>query len=337
MLELLLPLCLSMLMTVVLVLPLRGWLVMKGLVDQPGGRRSHEVATPRGGGLAMVVAVLIVVNIFAVPSPAIWGISGLVLLLAGLGWLDDASDLPVKWRFGMQLLIAAMMLALTGTVDSVAFGSLELNWPWLWSGLGLVAVVWLINLHNFMDGSDGLLAMQGAWTGLAMAALMHPKGGIGALLAIVMAGACLGFLLWNRPPARVFMGDSGSLLIGGLVGLLALSGAASGLVSIWVSLIITALFVVDATATLVRRVVRGSRWYNAHREHAYQKLISGGWSHGRVLLLYGSMNLLIVLPVLLLANRFPDQEMLLALGLVGLLTFAWWRLHDTLDKEANQQ
>lgn len=331
MLGLLLPLCLAMVLTVVLALPLRRWLVAKGLVDHPGERRSHQVATPRGGGLAMVAASLVAINVFAVSGPAVWGVSGLLFLLAGLGWLDDARELPVKWRFGLQVLIAAMMLAMTGTVNSVAFGPLELNWPWLWSGLGLVAVVWLINLHNFMDGSDGLLAMQGLWTGLAMAALMHPTGGIAALLAVVMAGACLGFLFWNRPPAKLFMGDSGSMLVGGVVGLLALSGAASGLISIWVSLIVSALFVVDATATLVRRVAGGRRWYTAHREHAYQKLISGGWSHGRVLLLYGSINVFIVLPVLLLAKRFPDQEMLLALGLVGSLTIAWWRLHETMN------
>ncbi len=284
----------------------------------------------------MVVAVLVAINIFAVSEPEVWALSGVLGLLAGLGWLDDAWEVPVKWRFSIQLLIAAMMLAMTGLIDSVAFGTINLSWPWLWSGLGLIAVVWLINLHNFMDGSDGLLAMQGSWAGLAMAALMPPAADIATIVAAAMAGACMGFLVWNRPPARLFMGDSGSMLVGGTVGLLALTGAASGLISIWMSLIVSAVFVVDATATLVRRVMRGSEWYTAHREHAYQKLISGGWSHRQVLLLYGSINLLIVLPVLLLARRFPDQEMLLALGLVGLLTAAWWQAQGIMNEEVSQ-
>ncbi|MFP4207755.1 MAG: MraY family glycosyltransferase [Wenzhouxiangella sp.] len=314
--------------------PLRAWLLGLGLLDQPGRRRCHLTPTPRGGGLAMATALALALLAHAHPLGAALPLLGLVLAVTGLGWLDDVRDLPVRVRLLGQLLIAMAMLMLVGPVSVVEVGGLALNWPWLWSALGLIAVVWLINLHNFMDGADGLAAMQGAWSGLALGVLLHLHDApLPALAGFALAGACLGFLFWNRPPARLFMGDSGSMMIGAMVGLLALSGAAGGGISIWASLIVSALFVVDATATLARRLVAGQQWYTAHREHAYQRLIAGGWSHGRVLLLYTLINLAVVLPVLLLAVRFPAWDLPLALGLVGALATGWAVVQRTTNKE----
>lgn len=319
-------------LTALLVWPLRSWLLRRELLDHPDPRRSHRLPTPRGGGLAIAAAMACVLVLAA-------GGQGLpvliaLLALAGLGWLDDVRDLPVRWRLLFQLLIAVGLLLYTGPVASVSVFQIALAWPWLWSILALVAVVWLINLHNFMDGSDGLAAMQGAWSGLALGALLSgAEMPTLALTAFILAGACLGFLVWNRPPARVFMGDTGSVTVGGVIAVLALGGAADGTVSIWQSLIVCSLFVVDATATLVGRVVRGARWYTPHRDHAYQRLIGGGWGHGRVLVLYTLLNLLVVLPVLLLAIRYPFWEMALALGLIGALAWLWSAVHRATTKE----
>ncbi|NDY95408.1 glycosyltransferase family 4 protein [Wenzhouxiangella limi] len=321
-------------LSALLAWPLRTWLLARNIVDRPGHRRSHHAPTPRGGGLAMAAAMLCVV----VPAAGLDGdfvpVLILIMALALLGWVDDVRDLPVRWRLLYQVLIALFMLWFTGPVSSITVGDLGLTLPWLWSALGVVAVVWLINLHNFMDGSDGLAAMQGAWTGLVLGMLLYRHDlHTPALAGFVLSGACLGFLWWNRPPARMFMGDSGSVTLGGLVGLLALSGAAEGTVSIWVSLIVCSLFVVDATATLLRRVLRGGRWYTPHRQHAYQLLIARGWRHVQVLTLYLLVNVLVVLPVLLLALRFPAWDMALAIGLTAVLAAAWGVVQGATKKE----
>lgn len=320
--------------TAVLAWPLRSWLLARELVDRPGQRRSHHRPTPRGGGLAMAGGIGIALVLGAGRADDVGPVLLLVAALAALGWADDVRDLPVRVRLLCQASIALLMLVVVGPVTTVTVADAALAWPWLWSLLGVVAVVWLINLHNFMDGSDGLAAMQGAWSGLALGLLLSESGlQTLALTGFVLAGACLGFLWWNHPPARLFMGDTGSVSVGGLIALLALGGAAHGGVSIWLSLIVCSLFVVDATATLVRRVVRGARWYTAHREHAYQVLIAGGWSHARVLMLYALVNALVVLPVLLLAIRFPAREMVLALGLIAVLAVAWGVVQATATKE----
>lgn len=331
-------LVLSAVLTALLARPLRSWLLARDVVDQPGQRRSHQLPTPRGGGLAMASSIAIVLVLFGGISGESLAVLSLTVALALLGWVDDVRDLPVRWRLLFQLLIALAMLAFVGPVTSVRVFELTLAWPWLWSTLALVAVVWLMNLHNFMDGSDGLAAAQGIWTGLAMGTLMYSRdAGPPALIGFVLAGACLGFLWWNRPPARLFMGDVGSVTVGGLIALLALIGATGGGLSIWLSLIICAVFVVDATATLLRRVGQGAQWYTAHRDHVYQRLIARGWSHARVLVLYAAVNLVIVLPVLLLAIRFPVWEMTLALMLIAALSAAWSVVQAVMTKENHSQ
>lgn len=320
--------CLSLVLTPVV----RAWLRHRGLVDQPGLRRSHRTPTPRGGGLALVAALSLAL-IWAAGFDGLVAVV-LVLALAAIGWLDDIHDLPVRWRLAGQLTVALLMLGYAGPIAGVALGGRILEWPWLWSALAVIAVVWLVNLHNFMDGSDGLAAMQGTWTGLVLGTLLYAGGApVAGAAGLALAGACLGFAVWNRPPARIFMGDVGSVSLGGVVGLLALVGAASGQVSIWLSLIVCALFVVDATATLLGRAAGGARWYTAHREHAYQRLIRAGWSHGRVLVLYTMVNVVLVLPVLLLALRYPAWEAVFAGGLALVLTAAWYLVRTVTEKE----
>lgn len=311
---------------------LRRWLIRQNLLDLPGERRSHTSPTPRGGGLAIIAAI----GVAVILSPLVWW-SGLVLmvLLGVLGWVEDGHDLSPMARLAVQAMVAVLALWLIGGVASVDLAGYTIHRPWLWTLLSGVAMIWLINLHNFMDGSDGLAAMQGVWSGLAFGVLML-RGELfaPAVFALAMSGAFAGFLLWNRPPASIFMGDSGSMVLGGSVAALALIGAASGAVSVWVSLIIASLFVVDATATLLARVIQGERWYTAHRQHAYQRLIQAGWSHGRVLALYGAINLGVVLPIALLATLHPRLEVVFAFVLVGLLGGGWWVIQSASKTES---
>ena len=329
---------LATLVTVVLVWPLKRFLVDHDLIDVPDPRRSHLRPTPRGGGLAMAAGLCLAVVVLIVQFDQPWLVLVPLLALTVLGWLDDRHDMKVGWRLIMQLAIALVLVLWIGAPTVIQWGPVAIESSMLWAILAVVAVVWLINLHNFMDGSDGLAAGQGIWSGLAFGlAFGWNQAWFEALLAFSLAGACLGFLYWNRPPARIFMGDTGSVLLGGSVAGLALIGAESGSVSIWLSMIICSLFVVDATATLARRLLVGEQWYTAHRSHAYQRLIISGWTHGQVLTLYGLVNGLIVLPLFLVGLTRPEHDFWLALVVIVLLVAGWYFLQSSTngDKQIN--
>lgn len=313
-----------------LVWPIRRWLLHAQLLDLPEARRSHAAPTPRGGGVAVVAALAVTWLVWPQLYPVGREIMALVLVMAGVGWLEDRHALSPAWRLALQAVATAGLLALVGGIESITVFGNSVSAVWLWSLLGGLAVLWLINLYNFMDGSDGLAAGQGVWAGLVSAGLFHAADEPGlALLAMAAAGAWAGFLVWNRPPARIFMGDSGSLALGALVGAMAVFGAISGSISVWISFMISSLFVIDATATLVARVRRGERWYTAHRQHAYQRLLDLGFSHGRVLGGYMLVNVLVVLPVVAVASGRPDLDTALALGLAAVLLGVWWAVQRT--------
>ncbi|NBB93106.1 MAG: glycosyl transferase [Gammaproteobacteria bacterium] len=304
--------------------PLRAWLLRRRLLDMPEARRSHERPTPRGGGLA--IALVMMLFWLALPDTrgAWMPVMCLVLAMAGLGWIDDRYGLATRWRLLVQAGGAAGFLWLVGGIPAVDWLGQAWVVPGLWTVLGAVAIVWLINLHNFMDGSDGLAAAQGSWCALVMAWLFFDSGESPlAALALVAAGAWVGFLFWNRPPARIFMGDSGSLALGALIAALAVMGSNTGAFSIWISLMLSSLFVVDATATLLWRVMKGERWYTAHRQHAYQRLLDLGLSHGQVVGVCTLVNVFLVLPLVVLGQRWPMADTLLAAGLTALLVVGW--------------
>jgi len=308
-----------------LAAPLRRWLLRRHMVDYPEARRSHSAPTPRGGGLACVAALALAWLIWPGAWSAWWQLMPAVLFMAAVGWIEDRHQLPLLWRFLAQVATAAALLAAVGGLATVAvFGHAIEAW-WLWTALAGVAIVWLVNLYNFMDGSDGMAAGQGLWAGLIMAWLFasadQPQS---AAFALAVAGAWGGFLVWNRPPARLFMGDVGALTLGATVAGCALAGAASGAISAWVSFMVSAVFVVDATATLLARVRHGEQWYTAHRQHAYQRLLDMGWGHGGVVGLYMLINVFVVLPVIAAALKWPHLDTMLAIGLAALLAVGWW-------------
>ncbi|NBD96397.1 MAG: glycosyl transferase [Gammaproteobacteria bacterium] len=307
-----------------LTAPVRLWLLRHRLVDQPGTRRSHSVPTPRGGGVAIVATLALAWGVWPGATSGWWQPMTAVLVMALVGWLDDRHQLPARLRFGVQLLVACGLVAVVGGLPAVTVMGSPIEAPWLWPALAVVAVVWLINLHNFMDGSDGMAAGQGLWAGLVAAVLFHQAGEpMLAAFAMASAGAWGGFLFWNRPPAGVFMGDVGSLALGAMVAGCAVLGAATGAISIWVSFMVSSVFVVDATATLIARVARGERWYTPHRQHAYQRLLDRGWSHGHVLGVYLLINVLVVLPIIAVAVRWPHLDTVLAVGLTVALAVGW--------------
>lgn len=333
--EMLLAALLALLVTLTLTPWLGHYLLERGVVDHPGERRSHDRVTPRGGGLAMAAGLWLGLLVIS-PNWVYWAtFSLLVLVFCLLGWLDDRFELSVRWRLLVQLTVAVLMVVAVAGVQSVQLSGWSLDWPWLWSVLAVPAIIWVINLHNFMDGADGLAASQGIWSGLGFGLLFLAAGDMQQSgLAFLLSAVCLGFLVWNRPSAKIFMGDSGSLLLGGLIAWLALSGAASGAVSIWSSLVICSLFATDATATLLLRLKRGRRWYTPHRQHAYQRLLVSGWSHGQVLLLYSVINGVVVLAAILIGVKYPELDAWLALGVAVALMVGWWCIQSALNGES---
>lgn len=308
-----------------LLTPLVRWYARRrGLIDQPGPRRSHAIPVARGGGVAVVIAI--VGACMLVVGSSGWAIpfSIGVVAIAMLGWIDDHRALPVRVRLAWQLVVVVATMSWIGPVESVLIGGREFHSPVAWTLLACIAMTWLINLFNFMDGSDGLACVQTISSGLLFAAAFAASGNSElACLALVTASASFGFLLWNRPPASIFLGDSGSLSLGFIVAFLALAGTLTSAVSIALAFIIVAPFVVDATATLVRRVVSGQRWYTPHREHAYQSLIRRGWTHARVLGALVLVNALLVAPITLVVIRRPELDLVAALMVGGVLIGVW--------------
>ncbi|HZY32702.1 MAG TPA: glycosyl transferase family 4 [Rhodanobacter sp.] len=275
-----------------------GYAHRRGMLDQPGQRRSHRLPTPRGGGIGIVVAMLVCLPGVLSDLPAAWpasvvaGLFAALLLVALAGWWDDHRSLPVLPRLGAQLLAVGLF--------SLSLLATGLSWWWL--PLLLIGGAWSINLHNFMDGIDGLLAQQAIFVGagLALLAWAAEQPAL-AMAAAVLAASALGFWWFNRPPARIFMGDVGS----GSVGLLIFAFSAMlwrvEHALLWPALILSSTFVVDASLTLLTRMWRGRRWYTAHREHLYQWLVRRGGTHARTGAAYLGWNLLIAAPLAWLA------------------------------------
>ncbi|CCG07951.1 MraY family glycosyltransferase [Pararhodospirillum photometricum] len=294
------------------------------ILDLPNARSSHVVPTPRGGGLAVMGVALPLAGLTWALTGAPIGVFGLGLLAAGLAALsfwDDLRPLPAGKRLLAHLLAVALgMLCLPA--GALTLGGLVS--PWLGAvGIGL-GWVWFLNLYNFMDGIDGLAGVETVSLGLgllAVAAVAGDVGGPGLAVAPILAGAALGFLRWNWHPARIFLGDVGSIPLGFLLGAALLGLAAQGHAA--AAVILPGAYLADATLTLLNRVRRGHKPWEAHREHFYQKAVQGGWSHDRVARAYALTNGgLFLLALLSLASPLPALAGAVALVTALLVTLA---------------
>ena len=309
-----------------------------GLVDRPGARSSHATPTPTGVGLGLIGAIAIV-GLLAGPVlpavsagqgayPVFW--SALVLLALGLslvGFIDDVRGVPAGARFVLQLLAAAAALAILGVGLGAGYGL-----PFI---VATLALTWTMNAYNFMDGSNGMAGLQGIFSGVLLAVLFRIGGQPElALAAAAVAAACAGFLPWNFPGARGFMGDAGSVPLGYLLGVLCLAGALSGALPWPVALLVLAVFHIDAGLTLLRRLWRRERWYTAHREHVYQKLIAKGWTHANVALAYMALNAVLIAPASLLGTLYADLAGWLSAGIIAVLVIGWLAASSGLEGRA---
>jgi UDP-N-acetylmuramyl pentapeptide phosphotransferase/UDP-N-acetylglucosamine-1-phosphate transferase len=278
-----------------LTLVLRRWALRVGLVDVPNERSSHRKPTPRGGGLSFVVVapVMTVVAVFSLGmavTPRMWTLLVGCLLVAAVSLADDRRRLPILIRFGAHLVGALILMAGSGYIHQVELPGGRLlslgGWGLL---LTFIWIVGLTNAYNFMDGIDGIAAGQAVIAAATIVWLAQLRGaGIVAWAMAIIAGSALGFLPHNWPPAKIFMGDVGSAFLGFTFAGWAVvaGGTRSSPLPFLAWVVVLAPFVFDTTATLISRIMRRQRWYEAHREHFYQRLLRRGWSHLAVTSLY---------------------------------------------------
>ncbi len=284
------------------------------LLDHPGERRSHRIATPRGGGIAIVLSVLLasVAGAFLYPGTArvllLFALG--LLMVAGIGWWDDHRPLPAIRRLLVHMLASALLAGLVWQ----ASGNL------LQAVLVFLVATALVNLWNFMDGINGIAASQALVAALGFAAVLPwPL----SLAALALAAACLGFLPFNFPRARIFMGDVGSGALGYL--LAALGALASVATDIgWLALLAPlSVFIVDAGFTLLCRMLSGQRWMEPHTQHVYQRAVKAGFSHARVTGVYILLGLL-GSAVLVASVRLPPWQQAGATVAWGLVLVCLW-------------
>jgi Fuc2NAc and GlcNAc transferase len=300
-----------------------GWLrrvaLARGMVDVPNARSSHQSAVPRGGGLAIALVASLAVMALAVGGAVSRGVALALLIpgavVAAIGWVDDLRGLPAAARLGAHLVAASAALALVGGWGPAWLPPGSIGW-WLLQAATVVGIAWSINLYNFMDGIDGIAGAEAVYLGgsgflLLSGALVESEL---AAVSLVLAACALGFLAWNWPPARIFMGDAGSGYLGFAFAALAVASAHSDPVMILAWLILAGSFFVDALVTLARRLLRGERLHEAHRIHAYQWLARRFGSHAPVTLLYGAVNVFWLLPMAWLCLRLPQHAWLIAIA-----------------------
>jgi Fuc2NAc and GlcNAc transferase len=219
--------------------------------------------------------------------------------VALVGFLDDHRPIGIHWRFLTHVAAALWSLGWLGGLPQVDVAGVSLHLGWLGDVLAAICLVWLLNLYNFMDGIDGIAGCEAVTVCLAAAALYLQRSGVGQewLLPALLAMAALGFLLWNWPPAKIFMGDAGSGFLGMMLGVMAVRVAWLESRLLWAWLILLGVFVVDATVTLFRRMQRSEKPHEGHHSHAYQHAALRHGAHSRVTLAVGALNLFWLLPL----------------------------------------
>ncbi|OXI23973.1 glycosyl transferase [Burkholderia sp. AU15512] len=295
--------------------------------DMPNDRSLHTRPTPRVGGWGIVPVCVIALLALA---PHLWLIVFAAAGLAAMSQIDDRRGLPARVRF------SAHLAAVVGLI--VAFPA-DVPW-WLLVGVGFV-MVWLTNLYNFMDGADGLaggMALFG-FGAYAIAALTSPTPSPDLVVAgSTVAGAALGFLLLNFHPARLFLGDAGSIPLGFLAGALGYWGWSAGVWPIWFPALVFSPFIADASVTLLRRLLRGEKFWQAHREHYYQRMVRAGVGHRRTALCWYLVMLAGII-VAAWAKGRPELQQWLSffawygvLACIGLVIDMRWRRFQSAAK-----
>lgn len=273
------------------------------LMDVPNARSAHSTPTPRGGGVAIAVSFLLALFPVLYWEPSleylVWALFGAGLGVALLGFLDDHGHIAARWRLLGHFIAAGWALYWLQGFPPLSLAGWVVDLGWIGNLLAAVYLVWLLNLYNFMDGLDGLASVEAIFVCLGSALIFVGSSNHWALVVpeLLLACAVAGFLFWNAPPARIFMGDAGSGFLGISLGILSIQAAKQAPELLWSWLILLGVFIVDATLTLLRRLFLGEKLYQAHCRHAYQYAARYYGGHLPVTLGVSLINLFWLLPL----------------------------------------
>ncbi len=304
-----------------------GFSVRRQIIAIPNERSSHSTPVPKIGGLSVVLALMccaLGIEVFLAPAGHEFTFLAVGMLGIGVtGLADDTRELNALLRGGIYLCVCYLFLLATGA------------WTMLFSPHGLVLLLiaglgmaWLVNLYNFMDGADGLAASQAIAATLPALLFFHLQHELSAfLLCLALVASVSGFLYWNFPPARIFMGDTGSCALGFFFAAMVVLSADS--VLLWIWLLSLSCFVTDATLTLCRRMLHGEAWHMAHRGHVYQLYLRAGNSHLRLLRWFWLITVVLIWPACVVCWLFPVGAPWFTLCVYVLLSLIWYLIRRT--------
>ena len=307
---------------------LQKYALKHSLIDVPNERSSHLIPTPRGGGLSIVIPVLLCIVVLFLTAQIdrnfALALGTGCFFVASIGWIDDHQHIPANWRallYGIAAVLAVYFLNESDDFQSVFH---QLPFAIVSSFLIVIWIVWMTNLYNFMDGTDALAAIQTICTSLLVGLLFWLQGQYGlATVCFVIAASSCGFLFWNWPPAKIFMGDVGSCSLGFCFGVLVVIGEIQGSVPFTVFFILLSIFICDTTLTLLMRVFANEKWYQAHKSHAYQRLVQLGMSHKKLVLSVLLINVIILWPMATMAFVWDEYSYYIAAVSIFLISILW--------------
>lgn len=294
------------------------------LLDHPNHRSLHTHPTPRSGGVAIILGILLslpfwLLAIGPLPEFMLW-LAVAVLIVALLAFFDDRSGVPVGPRLTGHVIAAVLVVVGADTVFTVSLPGV--HWQlsaWLGIPIAILFLVWMTNLYNFMDGMDGFAGGMSVFgfTALALAG-KFADAKMFMTINFVFAAAAGGFLVFNFPPARIFMGDTGSSTLGFVAGAMLLWAETSGIMPIWLGIVIFSPFIIDATVTLLRRITRRERIWQAHKSHYYQRLVQIGWGHRKTVLVEYFLMLICAILALVALHASTVMQLLILAFIIAL-------------------
>lgn len=284
-------------------------------LDRPNQRSSHVMPVPTSGGIGFVIgfssftALLFIWQIITLNELLLFSSA---ILLAITGFIDDLKNLSIEKRLMVQFAVSLFVVLMIETAPVIAIsGSLQVSGAAA-RVLLVLGLLWLVNLYNFMDGIDALAVAEAIFFSLAVALLTLSEGEIQvSIVALGLAVALCAFLYFNLPPAKIFMGDTGSNYLGLVLGVLGIIGAMSETITVWTLLVLLGVFIVDSTYTLLTRIWQGAVWYHGHKSHAYQRAARMLRSHGKVVALVCAINVIWLLPIAWMTTRWQESGLLL--------------------------
>lgn len=308
---------LAFLITLFLTYVVRIVAIRKSIIDIPNERSSHLNPTPRGGGIAIAITWFISITILyilgKIDSSLFYSLlCGLPIAITGV--VDDILAISPTRRFIIQSISSVMAITILGGLKTIDIGFFVIDAKLVLSIFAVIGVIWLTNLYNFLDGIDGYISTQVVLIGVACYIFFKIEP------PLLLAFVTLGFLFWNWQPAKIFMGDVGSTLLGFNIGIFSIFYQNEGTTSIITWVMLTSLFWVDATTTLFRRWRNREVLSKAHRKHAYQRIVQSGFSHQKTVIYSVLINIFILLLVFS-SIKFPNYVMLfLIINIIFLLS-----------------